>query len=50
MPVVNNEDDNFNFDKEVNNFTTSVKNYVSWGYLDFRFPGETDYGFPKRSG
>jgi hypothetical protein len=43
MPVVNNEDDNFNFDKEVNNFTTSVKNYVSWGYLDFRFPGETDY-------
>lgn len=43
MPVVNNEDDHFDFDKETNNFTVSVKNYVSWGYFDFRFPGETDY-------
>ncbi len=42
MPVVNNEDDHFDFDKPVNNFTVSVKNYVSWGYFDFRFPGETD--------
>jgi hypothetical protein len=42
MPVVNNEDDNFNFEKETNNFTVSLKNYVSWGYFDFRFPGETD--------
>ncbi len=42
MPVINNEDDHFDFDKEVNNFTTSIKNYVSWGYFDFRFPGETD--------
>lgn len=43
MPIVNNEDDHFDFDKETNNFTVSVKNYVSWGYFDFRFPGETDY-------
>lgn len=43
MPVVNNEDDHFDFDKETNNFSVSVKNYVSWGYFDFRFPGETDY-------
>jgi hypothetical protein len=43
MPIVNNEDDHFDFDKETNNFTTSVKNYVSWGYFDFRFPGETNY-------
>lgn len=43
MPVVNNEDDHYDFDKEVNNFTVSVKNYVSWGFFDFRFPGETDY-------
>ncbi len=43
MPVVNNEDDHFDFDNETNNFTVSLKNYVSWGYFDFRFPGETDY-------
>ena len=42
-PIINNEDDHFNFDQEVNNFSTSIENYVSWGYLDFRFPGETDY-------
>jgi len=43
MPVINNEDDHFDFEKESNNFTTSIKNYVSWGYFDFRFPGETDF-------
>jgi hypothetical protein len=43
MPVINNEDDHYNFEKETNNFTVSVKNYVSWGYFDFRFPGETDF-------
>lgn len=43
MPVVNNEDDHFDFDKEENNFCTAIKNYVSWGYFDFRFPGETDF-------
>jgi hypothetical protein len=43
MPVIINEDDHFDFDQETNNFTTSLKNYVSWGYFDFRFPGETNY-------
>lgn len=43
MPVVNNEDDHYDFDNPTNNFTVSIKNYVSWGYFDFRFPGETDY-------
>lgn len=42
MPVVNNEDDHFDFDKETNNMSVSLKNYVSWGYFDFRFKGETD--------
>jgi hypothetical protein len=42
MPVVNNEDDHFDFDKERNNMSISIKNYVSWGYFDFRFKGETD--------
>lgn len=43
IPMVNNEDDHYNFDQEVNNLTVSVNNYVSWGYFDFRFKGETDY-------
>jgi hypothetical protein len=43
QPIVNNEDDHFDFDKEVNNMTVSLKNYVSWGYFDFRFKGETDF-------
>jgi hypothetical protein len=43
MPIVNNEDDHYDFDKESNNFTVSIKNYCSWGYFDFRFPGETNY-------
>lgn len=43
IPIVNNEDDHFDFEKDTNNFTVSIKNYVSWGYFDFRFPGETDY-------
>jgi hypothetical protein len=42
MPIVNNEDDHFDFEKEVNNMTVSIKHYVSWGYFDYRFKGETD--------
>lgn len=29
MPIVNNEDDHFDFEKDTNNFTVSVRNYVS---------------------
>ncbi len=36
MPIVFNEDDHFNFDKPSNNFVESIKNYVSWGFFDFR--------------
>ena len=42
MPIINNEDDHFDFDKESNNLTTSLKNYVSWGYFDYRLRGETN--------
>lgn len=42
MPVVNNEDDHYGYDEPMNNQLVSVKNYVSWGYFDFRFPGETE--------
>ncbi|MEI8085342.1 MAG: hypothetical protein WCG93_03895 [Paludibacter sp.] len=43
MPIVINEDDHFDFQKDTNNITVSLKNYVSWGYFDFRFSGESDY-------
>ena len=42
MPMINNEDDHFDFEKETNNLTTSLKNYVSWGYFDYRLRGETN--------
>jgi hypothetical protein len=46
IPIINNEDDHFNFDKAQNNMLTSFQNYVSWGYFDFRKkdePFETGY-------
>ncbi len=36
QPIVNNEDDNYDFDKPENNFINSIKAYTSWGYFDFR--------------
>ena len=40
MPVVVNEDDHFDFEKEKNNFVAAVEKYVSWGYFDYRKDGE----------
>src|SRR5690606_32254737 len=40
MPVVVNEDDHFDFDKDKNNFVAAIEKYVSWGYFDYRKPGE----------
>jgi hypothetical protein len=40
-PIVFNEDDHFNFDKESNNFTAAIKSYSSWGYFDYRMKDET---------
>ncbi len=42
QPVVFNEDDHYDFDKPENNFVDAVKAFASWGYFDFRKPGE-DY-------
>jgi hypothetical protein len=39
-PILFNEDDHFDFDKEWNNFTAAVKNYASWGYFDYRMKDE----------
>jgi hypothetical protein len=40
-PILFNEDDHFNFEKEPNNFTSAVKSYASWGYFDYRMKNET---------
>lgn len=40
QPIIINEDDHFDFEKPENNFTISVKNYVSWGYFDYRMKNE----------
>ncbi len=40
MPILFNEDDHFDFDKPVNNYTEAVKQYASWGILDI---GENNY-------
>jgi len=40
-PILFNEDDHFNFDKEHNNFTAAIKNYASWGYFDYRMKDES---------
>ncbi len=39
-PIFFNEDDHFNFDVPVNNFTAAVGEYCGWGYFDFRMKGE----------
>lgn len=44
MPVVNNEDDHYDFDKPEYNMLASIKDYVSWGYFDFR---RRDEGFDE---
>jgi len=40
MPVLFNEDDHFDFDRPLNNFTAAVGEYASWGYFDYRMAGE----------
>ncbi len=40
MPIVFNEDDHYDFEKEINNFKVATMAYASWGYFDFRMKGE----------
>jgi hypothetical protein len=39
-PILFNEDDHFDFDRPVNNFTAAVAERASWGYFDYRMKGE----------
>jgi len=42
-PIFFNEDDHFNFEVPVNNFTAAVGEYAGWGYFDFRMKDEGFY-------
>ena len=39
-PIVNNEDDHYDFDQPMNNFIAATSAYASWGYFDYRRKGE----------
>ena len=40
MPILFNEDDHFDFEQPLNNFTAALSVYASWGYFD---PGQSNY-------
>jgi hypothetical protein len=39
-PILFNEDDHYDFDKDWNNLTAAIKGYASWGYFDYRMKDE----------
>lgn len=39
-PIVFNEDDHFDFDKNLNNFVAATSQHASWGFFDYRKEGE----------
>jgi hypothetical protein len=39
-PILFNEDDHYDFDRPLNNFTAALSAYASWGFFDYRRPGE----------
>jgi hypothetical protein len=39
-PILFNEDDHFDFDRDTNNFSAAVAERASWGYFDFRMKDE----------
>jgi hypothetical protein len=40
VPILFNEDDHYAFEQPNNNLAAAVGAYASWGYFDYRFPGE----------
>ncbi len=40
MPILFNEDDHEDFDREENNATAAIAGHVSWGWFDYRRKGE----------
>jgi hypothetical protein len=45
-PILFNEDDHYDFDRPLNDFTAAIGEYASWGFFDYRREGEGfDEGF-----
>ena len=42
VPLVINEDDNFDFDNPSSHFNIALENYISWGFFDYRKKGNND--------
>lgn len=42
MPLVINEDDNYDFDNKNSHLNIALREHISWGYFDYRRKGETD--------
>ena len=40
QPILDNEDDHFDFEKDDNNFIAAVSRYAGWGYFDYRMGEE----------
>lgn len=40
MPIVFNEDDHYDFEKDMNNMIAAFSSHASWGFFDFRRDGE----------
>jgi hypothetical protein len=40
QPILFNEDDHFDFDRDENNMLAALSSYASWGYFDYRMEGE----------
>jgi hypothetical protein len=40
QPVVVNEDDHYHFEHEDNHLLAATREHASWGFFDYRFPGE----------
>lgn len=40
QPIVFNEDDHFDFERDDNNFMAAIAEGASWGMFDYRLPGE----------
>jgi hypothetical protein len=40
QPILFNEDDHFDFDRDDNNFLAAIAEGASWGLFDYRLPGE----------
>lgn len=49
QPIVFNEDDHYEYDKDANNYKYAIESYASWGFFDFRRKDESDISIGYQS-